>query len=170
MPQQTPAVTKKNRLAHGSSQGEAKPIEPSDTVVEVDEIDPDFEPDPAVDGLKEGQTVGEVRRKVEQLTHQEEIGKTVEVDASKEKGVANGDDDERMKRTDTRDDSGEWEKIDKAEVEGENEDLPVQGDGPKRKALNRSESSTAKGDGEGDGVKRQKDTPSVCPLLYCRSS
>lgn len=158
-------MTKKNRLAEATASEKSKTPDPND--VEVDETEPGPNDSKPAEG--EGGNVGEVRRKVEKLTHEEgaggEVGGPDEAapngdDGGKEVVIENPSGDHQMDKADAGNDSGEWVEIDKSEVEA---DVPVEGDGLKRKNLERSESSFVQGAGEieGAGVKRQKDTPSV---------
>jgi len=110
-------------------------------------------------GDGEGRTVGEVRRKVEKMTYEEETKGNNEVLNDR---APNGDIHE-MDRSDPNNDSGEWEKIEKSEaIETEST-----GEGHKRKALDRSESSAAHIEAGEVETKRQKETPSVCPPSSC---
>ena len=158
-------MTKKNRVATTASVGQAKPADPSN--VELDEAEP------GTNETKEGQNVGEVRRKVEKMTYEEEAGGRNGVsppNGATDSTIPNNNripsapEDEGTVNADDGDDSGEWEKIDAAEIEA-----ATAGDGLKRKAVEPSESSsTAGGDHiQVEGVKRQKETPSVCLQYSC---
>ena len=141
LPTQTSIAVKKNRLAPTPSDNPARPSESDEP-----DLRPELEPkrkssldneDPAKPTEVEGRIVGEMRRKVEKMTYEED-GEKVDEEGN---------------------DSGEWEKIDKEDVDdGVTNEVEVEGEGLKRKAAHRSESSTAQGN---DGVKRQKETPSV---------
>ena len=161
-------MTKKNRLAPTSSLGDRGSADLPNTHVEGEPEEHEPEAEPGPNDAKEGQTVGEVRRKVEKMTYEEGSGGPGNTKAAAPIGSAGRETitgDAEMVRTDTGDDSAEWEKIDKAEVEVEADDVQSGGDGLKRKAPDQCESSLAQGNGGGEGVKRQKDTPSVCPPL-----
>lgn len=135
--------------------------------------------------MDEARNVGEVRRKVEKMTYEEEgeaggqeldlpdrdddeqpdsamslstAGRAAkEEEAVNEGGIADDGADE----DEDEDERGEeWEEIEKDEAAGAlAEEDQTKGDGLKRKALDRNESSFAHDDEE--GVKRQKDTPPV---------
>ena len=156
-------MTKKNRVAPTDSLGQAKPADPSD--VELDEAES------GANDRKEGQTVGDVRRKVEKMTYEEEAGGPNGLSPPRgatDKTLPSDDripllpGDDATVHADDGDDSGEWETIDKSEIEA-----ATVGDGLKRKAVGPSEPSSipAGGDKQGEGVKRQKETPSVCLFL-----
>jgi Ran-binding protein 3 len=113
----------------------------------------------------EGQTVGEVRRKVEKMTYEEGaegaegVGSAedvVEDEDLQQEGPTGADvGDEQV--TDGKD---EWEEIGNAEAdEARASEKDKEGKELKRKALDRSESSFAKDDET--VVKRAKETPSV---------
>lgn len=116
----------------------------------------------------EGQTVGEVRRKVEKMTYEEGVegvegaegdGSTEDVvkEEDLKQEVPTGTDVGDEQVTDGKD---EWEEIGKAEAdEARASEKDKEGKELKRKALDRSESSFAKDDET--VVKRAKETPSV---------
>lgn len=136
-------ATKKNRVAPvPSARGAA-------TAEELAEQEGEGDPDVVgeTDGDTAEQNVGEVRKQVEKMSYEEGQSKS------------QGD-----KNNDTNSDKGDesWEKIEKEEAEG------VKGDGLKRKALDRNDTSfnTVEQD---VATKRQKDTPSVSHQVTCFS-
>lgn len=136
-------ATKKNRVASAPSATAAATAE--ELAEQEGECDPDVVSE--TDGDPAEQNVGEVRKQVEKMSYEE--------GQSKSQGDKNNDNN-----SDKGDES--WEKIEKEEAEG------VKGDGLKRKALDRNDTSfnTVEQD---VATKRQKDTPSVSRKVICVS-
>ncbi|WWD21719.1 hypothetical protein CI109_106206 [Kwoniella shandongensis] len=165
------SVTKKNRVAASTSRTGGPD---NQEAVEEDDTAGPNETEDETGQKTEGKTVGEVREKVEKMNWKEgrpvPKGDEVIQEDSKEGdsdgvGKANGEvtgdvgeasvqDPSPSSATPAGDES--WEKIEKEEVES------TSGEGLKRKALQRSESSSVQLD-EDSSVKRQKDTPSPTP-------
>ncbi|GFZ51621.1 hypothetical protein JCM24511_09388 [Saitozyma sp. JCM 24511] len=171
--QPTAITTKKNRLAPAD-----ETEEPAESSPVLAKGDLDVEPSQPEGGEEaaagadeeakaEGQTVGEVRRKVEKMTYEEGV-EGVEGVGSAEDVVENEDlKQEGPTGTDVGDEQAtdgkdEWEEIGKAEAdEARASEKDKEGKELKRKALDRSESSFAKDDET--VVKRAKETPSPKP-------
>ncbi|RSH92418.1 hypothetical protein EHS25_008833 [Saitozyma podzolica] len=175
--QPTAITTKKNRLAPADETEEPAESSPvlgkGDLNVKPSQPEGGEEAGAGVDeeAKAEGQTVGEVRRKVEKMTY-EEGAEGVE-GAEGAEGVGSAEDvveDEDLQQegptgadvgdeqvTDGKD---EWEEIGNAEAdEARASEKDKEGKELKRKALDRSESSFAKDDET--VVKRAKETPSL---------
>lgn len=126
-------ATKKNRVAPTSSTRRA--ADASEELIEQEgEEDVDADADGAADTAEEN--VGEVRKRVEKMSYEEAQSKTND----------NNNDN-------AADES--WEKIEKEEMES------TKGDGLKRKALDRNDTSFTTVEEDVAAAKRQKDTPSV---------
>ncbi|WWC86662.1 uncharacterized protein L201_001539 [Kwoniella dendrophila CBS 6074] len=143
-----PIATKKNRIGSGAKQSpnsnDIAEVEGEDHSSPPQEADIEVSPEQK-SSRKEEKPVGEVRKKVEKMSYEEERrSKSPKEGSSKEsEDIAVGNDEKPL-----GDES--WEKIEKDEVEGAN------GENLKRKALDRSESSFAK-EAEDLTAKRAKD-------------
>ncbi|WWC68194.1 uncharacterized protein I206_102117 [Kwoniella pini CBS 10737] len=150
-----PIATKKNRIGGTSSKTSSGPND-------IAEVDGEDHSSPAQDvGVdataedsptkKEEKPVGEVRKKVEEMSYDEEKTHKASTDVAvkengkEEKVEAEGAYDDENSPADSS-----WEKVEKDEVEGSNADHL------KRKALNRSESSLVQGE-EDLSSKRSKE-------------
>ncbi|OXH25489.1 ran-binding protein 3 [Cryptococcus neoformans] len=125
-------ATKKNRVAPTSSTRRA--ADASEELIEQ-EGEEDVDADGAADTAEEN--VGEVRKRVEKMSYEEAQSKTND---------NNNDDDNAADES--------WEKIEKEEMEN------TKGDGLKRKALDRNDTSFTTVEEDVAAAKRQKDTPS----------
>ena len=96
-PETSAASTKKNRLALSTGQKPSKPLDPDPSPnIDLDEEphDSEAEPERAATSVKdEAKTVGEVRRKVEKMTYEEESG-VKESDMVQEVDLPDKDEDE----------------------------------------------------------------------------
>lgn len=126
-------ATKKNRVAPTSSARRA--ADASEELIEQ-EGEEDADADGAADTAEEN--VGEVRKRVEKMSYEEAQSKTND---------NNNDNDNAADES--------WEKIEKEEMEN------TKGDGLKRKALDRNDTSFTTVEEDVAAAKRQKDTPSV---------
>lgn len=130
-------ATKKNRVAPTSSARRA--ADASEELIEQEgEEDVDADADGAADTAEEN--VGEVRKRVEKMSYEEAQSKT-------------NDNNNNNDNDNAADES--WEKIEKEEMEN------TKGDGLKRKALDRNDTSFTAVEEDVAAAKRQKDTPSV---------
>lgn len=123
-------ATKKNRVAPTSSTRRA--ADASEELIEQ-EGEEDVDADGAADTAEEN--VGEVRKRVEKMSYEEAQSKTND---------NNNDDDNAADES--------WEKIEKEEMEN------TKGDGLKRKALDRNDTSFTTVEEDVAAAKRQKDT------------
>lgn len=128
-------ATKKNRVAPTSSTRRA--ADASEELIEQ-EGEEDVDADGAADTAEEN--VGEVRKRVEKMSYEEAQSKT-------------NDNNNNNNNDNAADES--WEKIEKEEMEN------TKGDGLKRKALDRNDTSFTTVEEDVAAAKRQKDTPSV---------
>ncbi|OXH25924.1 ran-binding protein 3, partial [Cryptococcus neoformans] len=129
-------ATKKNRVAPTSSARRA--ADASEELIEQEgEEDVDADADGAADTAEEN--VGEVRKRVEKMSYEEAQSKT-------------NDNNNNNDNDNAADES--WEKIEKEEMEN------TKGDGLKRKALDRNDTSFTTVEEDVAAAKRQKDTPS----------
>lgn len=128
-------TTKKNRVAPTSSARRA--ADASEELIEQ-EGEEDVDADRAADTAEEN--VGEVRKRVEKMSYEEAQSKT-------------NDNNNNNDNDNAADES--WEKIEKEEMES------TKGDGLKRKALDRNDTSFTTVEEDVAAAKRQKDTPSV---------
>ncbi|WWC59716.1 uncharacterized protein I303_102278 [Kwoniella dejecticola CBS 10117] len=144
-----PIATKKNRVGSSSRKSPG----PND-IAEVEGEDRSPVQDVEVDAVtervskNEERPVGEVRKKVEEMSYEEE--KSRPTPTNNEKNGKDEDIQADAKDGDLAAADSSWEEINKEEVEGAN------GDNLKRKALNRSESSFAKQEDDLSS-KRSKD-------------
>ncbi|OCF33808.1 hypothetical protein I316_04520 [Kwoniella heveanensis BCC8398] len=141
-----PIATKKNRIASANSLKSTGPNDgdlAEEPEVEAEDVDVESEePKGSASASKEGENVGEVRKKVEKMSYEE--GQS----AKSPEGQADAEEDAGEE---VKDAAAEAQEKDKVAVEESNSDKL------KRKALERSESSFAQ---EDDATsKRQRDTP-----------
>ncbi|OXM76835.1 ran-binding protein 3 [Cryptococcus neoformans Bt63] len=129
-------ATKKNRVAPTSSTRRA--ADASEELIEQ-EGEEDADADGAADTAEEN--VGEVRKRVEKMSYEEAQSKTNDNNNNN-----NNDNDNAADES--------WEKIEKEEMESS------KGDGLKRKALDRNDTSFTTVEEDVAAAKRQKDTPS----------
>ncbi|OCF44811.1 hypothetical protein I317_01300 [Kwoniella heveanensis CBS 569] len=141
-----PIATKKNRIASANSLKSTGPNDgdlAEEPEVEAEDVDVESEePKGSASASKEGENVGEVRKKVEKMSYEE--GQS----AKSPEGKADAEEDAGEE---VKDAAAEAQEKDEVAVEESNSDKL------KRKALERSESSLAQ---EDDATsKRQRDTP-----------
>lgn len=178
-------TTKKNRPDPSTSTSTPAHARSGTSATETSTISEEDAPRASIDDGPEGaegQNIGEVRRKVASMTHEDLHGKAAEMAAPTEADEAGegqevvvpdsvGKDEPgsamNQREEDTEDITDGWVDVDKSAAAGAPTDAaqsPPTGEGLKRKAIDRSESNLL----SAEGSKRQKETPSVCPSLsFC---